>query len=76
MRQARKVGKRVIGEIEAQIEQLLELRSSLLEITQAKKDEIEKNEAPVSALLEPLDSRQRHVKPSLDLDDLAGDKEI
>jgi len=41
MKQARKVGKKVINEIEAQIEELIKLRAQLNEITLAKKVEIE-----------------------------------
>ena len=41
MKQARKVGKKVINEIEAQIDQLLKLRDKLNKITNAKKKEIQ-----------------------------------
>ena len=47
-RQTRKVGKKVIGEIDGQIEQLLELRNILDKITREKKDSV----APASFLLD------------------------
>jgi len=51
MKQARKVGKKIINEIEQQIEQLLDLRNYLHTTAQDKKEEVEQ-QPPLSFLLD------------------------
>ena len=72
MKQARKVGKKIISEIEQQIEQLLDLRNYLHTTAQDKKEEVEQ-QPPLSFL---LDNKEFPTKRQQPRDGAGDDKEI